>query len=242
MTRVLLALALVAGCSAPTTAPPGRGGPAPSPAPEPAAPAVQHRPPPPEPTRPPPAPAPAGPTPEVLPTPTADLAGPPFTAWTTTAPLTIVAPGGTPVTTLKRLGVRVEVLQVLDARVRVRCTGCAGDLRDAEGWLQPERIRAARTAGRSHDPLTEALKRRARWASGSDLPGGAAPASLCALVDQGFTLQGDTATWSADGGRLVLQWDGAAWSLDAATAPTGGPPWPCQANPGSRPSAPPRTP
>ncbi len=241
MTRVLPGLCLVAACSAPTTAPPGAA-PVPAPAPEPTAATAPAPPPPPEPDPPAPAPAPAGPTPAVRPTDAAALPGAPFTAWTTAAPLTIVAPGGQPVTTLKQLGVRVEVLQVLDARLRVRCTGCAGDARDAEGWIQPERVRAARTPGQTHDPLTEALKRRARWASGAELPAGAAPAALCALVDQGFTLNGDTATWSADGGRAVLSWDGGAWTLVAATAPTSAPPWPCQANPGTRPPAPPRTP
>jgi hypothetical protein len=159
----------------------------------------------------------------------------PFTAWTTTAPLTLVAPGGRPVATLRRLGVRVEVQQVLDARVRVTCTGCEGDAKDAEGWLQRGNLRAARTGGRDHDPLIGGLKRRAGWAGRRDLPPGAEPAALCALVDHGFTLDGPVATWEYAGGRLVLSWRDGAWSQTDITAPTLDGGWPCQARGGGDP-------
>ncbi len=163
------------------------------------------------------------------------MPGAPFTAWTTEAPLTLVAPGGRPVVNLRRIGVRVEVEQVLDSRVRVRCTGCGGEAQDAEGWLQRGNLRAARTGGQDHDPLIGGLKLRAGWAGRRDLPAGTEPASLCALVDHGFTLDGTVATWEHGGGRLVLSWDDGAWSQTTLTAPTleGG--WPCQARGGTPP-------
>ena len=233
MHRALAMALLGTACSAPTTAPPGATGVA-APAPRPDPPAV-HAPPPPEPAQPAPPPAARGPEPEVLPTPADRLPGAPFTAWTTTAPLTLVAPGGRPVATLRRLGVRVEVEQVLDARVRVVCTGCEGEAQGAEGWLQPDNLRAARSGGQDRDPLIGGLKRRAGWAGRRDLPPDAEPAALCALIDHGFTLDGDTATWAHAGGRLVLSWDDGAWSQTALTAPTLASGWPCQARGGTTP-------
>ncbi|MEC8423480.1 MAG: hypothetical protein VX000_06860, partial [Myxococcota bacterium] len=174
MHRALAMALLGTACSAPTTAPPGAPAPIPV-TPDVAAP-TPHPAPPPEPASPHRPPAPPGPMPEVVPTPTERIPGAPFTAWTTTAPLTLVAPGGRPVATLQRLGVRVEVEQVLEARLRVRCTGCVGDARGAEGWVQPGQLRAARTGGETHDPLIGGLKRRAGWAGRRDLPAGGEPA------------------------------------------------------------------
>jgi hypothetical protein len=233
MHRAFAMALLATACSAPTTAPPGSSSVG-APPPEPDTPAV-HAPPPPEPSRPRAPAAPLGPSPAVVPTPAARMPGAPFTAWTTTAPLTLVAPGGRPVATLRRLGVRVEVEQVLESRLRVRCTGCTGDAQDAEGWLQPGNLRAARTGGQDHDPLIGGLKRRAGWAGRRDLPPDAEPAALCALVDHGFTLDGAVATWEHAGGRLVLSWDDGAWSQTTLAAPTleGG--WPCQARGGTPP-------
>ena len=227
MPRAAAMVLACAACSAPTTAPPGAA-PVPAPVPDPAPTAV-HAPPPPEPARPAAPAAPVGPTPEVLPTPEDRIPDAPFTAWTTTAPLTLVAPGGRPVATLRRLGVRLEVEQVLDARMRVRCVGCDGDEAGVEAWVQRGTVRAARTGGRDHDPLIGGLKRRAGWAGSRDLPPDAAPAALCALIDHGFTLDGSTATWEYGGGRLVLAWADGAWAQTAIVPPELDGPWPCQA-------------
>ena len=76
-----------------------------------------------------------------------DLPSPPFAAQTVSAPLTLVGPGGVTVAQLAQAELSVEVLQVLEHRVRVRCTGCTGEARDAEGWLQREAIRPAPGSG-----------------------------------------------------------------------------------------------
>ena len=233
MDRAVTMVVLCLACSAPTTAPPGAA-PTPAPVAEPQTPTV-HRPPPPEPAPPQPVPVPLGPTPEVLPTPADRLPEAPFTAWTTTSPLTIVAPGGRPLATLRRLGVRLEVLQVLEARMRVECIGCEGEAAGVEGWVQRDTVRAARTGGQDHDPLIGGLKRRAGWAGSRDLPTGAAPAGMCALIDHGFTLDGTVATWEYGGGRLVLSWHDGAWSQTLARPAALEGAWPCQARGGAAP-------
>jgi len=79
--------------------------------------------------------------------PSLDLPDPPFTAWTRTAPLTLVGPGGAGVAQLSQPGVELEVLQVLPVRVRVRCTGCAPPDDGVEGWLQAGAITTERPPG-----------------------------------------------------------------------------------------------
>jgi hypothetical protein len=232
MQRALLGLVLAAACSAPTTAPPGAGSPPVEDADPHANPTAGAAPPaspaPPPEAAPPPPPEPTRIAPAVQPTATDKLPAAPFTAWTTTAPLTLVAPGGRSVAAVASLGVRVEVLQVLDARLRVRCVGCPPETVDTEGWVQPGHLRAARRPGASHDPITGALKRRAQWAQGAGLPTGASPGAGCALVDRGFTLDGDTATWEQEGGRLALTWDGTRWLEGETTIPATPEGWPCR--------------
>lgn len=81
--------------------------------------------------------APALPTtpPVTLPEPVA-LPSPPFDARTRVAPLTLVGPGGIALAQLVEPGIELQVVQVLDERVRVRCTGCPGTAAGVEGWLQ----------------------------------------------------------------------------------------------------------
>jgi hypothetical protein len=123
---------------------------------------------------------------------------------------------------IARYGVRIDVVQVLDHRTRFRCTGCTGDAGSAEAWLQPGRLRAAGIGGTPEDPLVVALQIRARWAGGRDLPEGASPGQMCALVDSGFTWASpDRAVWESDGGRFVLTWSGGRWSIESASAPRG---------------------
>ena len=76
-----------------------------------------------------------------------DLPPPPFAARTNSAPLTLVGPGGVTIAQLAEAELSVEVLQVLEHRVRIRCTGCPGPARDTEGWLQREAIRPAPGSG-----------------------------------------------------------------------------------------------
>ena len=155
-------------------------------------------------------------------TPEDTLGPPPYTAWTTHAPLTPVGPGGVAVAHIKRLGVRIDVVQVLDHRTRFTCTGCTGESEGAEAWLQPGRLRAAGSGGSPEDPLVVALQIRARWAGGTDLPEGATPGQMCALVDAGFTLPSPgTAVWQSDGGRLELTWSDGRWSIASVKAPRG---------------------
>jgi len=189
----------------------------PSPPPAPEAPVQQAPAPamPPEPVgRPSPPPPPRSPPPKLVSTPETDLGEPPFTAWTTHAPLTPVGPGGVAVAHIRRYGVRIEVAQVLDHRTRFTCTGCTGAEQGVEAWLQPGRLRAAGAPGTPDDPLVAALQLRARWAGGTKLPDGARPEQMCALVDAGFSWTGSTtATWSHDGGKLVLSWTDGRWSV-----------------------------
>lgn len=135
---------------------------------------------------------------------------PPFTAWTTDGPVSIVGPGGVPVAQLARAGVRVEVLQVLPVRARLRCSGCSRDARDAEGWLQSDLLwwPGAPTLASDH-PLPQALELRARWAMGQELPEGTDADALCTLVDAGWF--GHPPRWSAEGATMMLEYRDGAW-------------------------------
>ena len=165
-------------------------------------------------------PKPPSPPKELVSTPEGDLSAPPFTAWTTHAPLTPVGPGGKAMAHIARYGVRIDVVQVLDHRTRFRCTGCSGDAESVEAWVQSGRLRAAGIGGTPEDPLVVALQIRARWAGGRDLPEGATPGQMCALVDAGFVWESpDRAVWESDGGRFVLTWSGGRWSIESASAP-----------------------
>jgi len=179
---------------------------------------------PPEPiSHPPPPLPPRAPPPKLSSTPESELSEPPFTAWTTHAPLTPVGPGGVAVAHIKKLGVRIEVVQVLEHRTRFTCAGCTGAEHGVEAWLQPGRLRASGAPGTPDDPLVAALQLRARWAGGNKLPEGASREQMCALVDAGFTWTGSTtATWSLDSGKLVLTWNDGRWSIAEATPPQSG--------------------
>ena len=90
----------------------------------------------------------------------------PFSAWTAAIPLTLVAPGGANLAIIDKLGVRVEVQQIRTGRVLVRCTGCAGDAHNAEGWMPRGVLWTELPADQHHiteatDPLTVALAARA---------------------------------------------------------------------------------
>jgi len=220
---------LLAGCWAPEIADLPAEPPEPPPAAETSAPTGQPSPvaqPSPS-EQPPPLPVPA--STEVLPTPDGLLPAVPFTAWTTDAPLTLVGPGGTRVAELSRAGVRVEVVQVLPARVRLVCSGCTGEQADIEGWLPTGHLRAARTPGGAADPLTAALKLRARWAGSADLPAGATHATMCRLIDRGYERDGAHVTYEDDTGRLVLELRLGAWGVSEVAITAAGP-WDCRAD------------
>ena len=121
---------------------------------------------------------------------------------------------------------------MLKARMRVVCSGCAAPHADVEGWIQLDHVRAARTPGDSDDPLLAALKRRAAWAGGIDVPPGATKNSMCALFDHGYTTEADAVVWSHEGGSMRLDWTGQDWTLGDVRPPTEMPQWRCQANPG----------
>ena len=148
----------------------------------------------------------------------------PFSAWTAATPLTLVAPGGANLAIIDKLGVRVEVQQVREGRILVKCVGCAGAARDAEGWMPRGVLWTAleaeptRTPGGT-DPLTTALQARAQWAQGVNLPPGATADGMCMLVDQGFAAEASQATSERSGGRVRLSRVGATWSVAEATAP-----------------------
>ncbi len=162
-------------------------------------------------------------------------ATPPFSAWTTATPLTLVAPGGANLGVLDRVGIRVQVLQVRAGRIHVACTGCTGAAKDARGYLPREVLWLSPDAGATapdsaDDPLTLLLAHRARWAAGQDLPEGTTPGAMCWLVDQGIGIDGSKASAESGGGGLLLQRIGAAWRLTEVHAPTSVPEgWACGA-------------
>ncbi len=148
----------------------------------------------------------------------------PFSAWTAATPLTLVAPGGANLAIIDTLGVRVTVQQVREGRVLIRCTGCSGTTKNAEGWMPRGVLWTALDADPSAppeatDPLTTALYARAQWAKGINLPSGATADGMCALVDQGFAAEASQAISETGGGRVRLSRVGATWSVAEAKAP-----------------------
>lgn len=174
---------------------------------------------------------PGAPAPAVAPLPAPGWPAPPFTAWTTRAPASVVGPGGTPLALLSRAGVRVEVLQVLPSRVRLRCDGCEGPAAGVEGWLQADAVAWPGGPELPADhPLRRALELRAAWARGLDLPPGVAqPDALCALLDGGY--QGDPPTWGAGPATLTLRWEGDRWLPPALTGAPQDAPGACASTP-----------
>jgi hypothetical protein len=150
---------------------------------------------------------------------------PPFTAWTVQTPLSIQGANSEsgPLVTVHRRGVRIEVLQVLpdQKRMMVRCDGCPSDDGSVvQGFLQTSKgIRVKGSPGDDTDPLARILQLRARWAGERDLPAGAHRNAMCGLVDRGFSLEGNSAIWSHDGGRVELRFIEGEWQLNATTSP-----------------------
>lgn len=238
---VPLLLSSLLACWAPTVAPVGDDAPDPVPEPE------EHGPGP-APDAPQPPPAEVGAPPDVgspRPTPravppavwsSAELPEAPFTAWTARAPLTLVGPGGVTVEVVRRVGVRVEVLQVLDGRMRVRCEGCEGGSPGTgpEGWLPLDAVRAADDHGEPDDALSALLRQRAAWAGGRGLPEGVGASPLCELVDRGFALPPggrvleELVLDAGDEIRASFSWEEGAWTLvEISGVPTQGA-WTCR--------------
>ncbi|MBL8615208.1 MAG: hypothetical protein JNM72_06330 [Deltaproteobacteria bacterium] len=157
----------------------------------------------------------------------ADLpsAAPGALAWTRSAPLTLVGPGGEPAVTLDRIGVLVQVQQAQAHRVRVRCLGCPDPAPTGDLWLQAGQL--AGGPGEDEEALSAALRLRARWAAGADLPAGADPAALCALIDAGFAWNTDEARFAWGGGELLLALRANAWAAAELSPPSAPAPWPC---------------
>jgi len=150
---------------------------------------------------------------------------PPFPAWTAATPLTLVAPGGANLAIIENLGVRVEVQQIRTGRILVRCTGCTGEAKNAEGWMPRGVLWASLPDNQvpiesATDPLTVALSARTQWSKGLNLPDNATSDTMCALVDQGFSAEASQAISEKNGGRIRLARVGADWSVAEATAPT----------------------
>jgi hypothetical protein len=123
------------------------------------------------------------------------------------------------------LGVRVEVEQVRVGRILVRCTGCTGESKNAEGWM-PRGVLWVQTPpsgdviGSTKDPLTLALNLRARWSLKKDLPLNANEDALCAILDNGFKVDASQAIATLGGGAVRLKRVGADWTLDSVVPPT----------------------
>ncbi len=134
----------------------------------------------------------------------------PFSAWTSSAPTSIVGPGGETLALLEQAGVRVEVLRVLPHRMLLRCTGCAGPSAGVEGWLQNEFVWWPGASELPEDhPLRRAQELRGRWAAGLDLPPGTDADALCALLDGGY--QGAPPRFTVAGASLTLPRAVSGW-------------------------------
>ena len=143
----------------------------------------------------------------------------PAPAWTAAVPLTLVAPGGSNLTVLDRLGVRVEVAQVRQGRILVRCVGCQGEVAGAEGWMPRGVLWAGPSSdGGSREPLSVALRLRAMWETKP--PAGLTSDQACALVDGGWVLEPNRATAELGGGSLTLERTGSDWAFVGARTPT----------------------
>lgn len=160
---------------------------------------------------------------ELTATPPGQFPSPPFTAWTVEDRLSIEPPGSNPIP-INRLGVRIEVLQVMNegqGRMLVECSTCGTDRTGpVRGYLQIDKgIRAKGSPGSAQDPLARALSQRARWANQQDLPNDAEHHDMCALIDHGFILSSDRkhAQWLLDGGQVDLHYTENQWTLDTAT-------------------------
>jgi len=146
----------------------------------------------------------------------------PAPAWTAAVPLTLVAPGGSNLAVLDRLGVQVQVLQVREGRILVQCSGCSGDAEGAEGWMP----RGVLWSGppnppSSKDPLSLVLGLRSTWAESP--PSGLTADQACAIADSGWRVEPNRAVAEAMGGTLVLKRIGADWALVESSAPTRAP-------------------
>ena len=149
----------------------------------------------------------------------------PVSAWTAAVPLTLVAPGGKNLAVLDKLGVRVEVLQVREGRILVRCTGCEDSSRGAEGWMPKGvlwgALPAADTRNPSEkDPLSLALGLRSQWAAGLGVPDGMTGDALCVIADQGWTVTANQAVASHAGAEIKLQRRGSEWTLTSISSPS----------------------
>lgn len=252
--RSYLPLMILGACSAPPTAPPGEpAAPTPfdeprpdatlpeadrPPTPEEAAAAAQPEPPPSEADivaaqdRPPaePAPAPLPPSDEAV-TDAASwaegAATPPYSGWTRAAGLTLLGLGGDALVTLQAAGVRVEVLSQDGDRLNVQCIGCPAPWANAGGWLPAEAVQPMLRAVDPDSPLAALVSDRVAWGrSAGSVPQGLSRHALCRLADQGYTQQGDTATWAgeADGGPVLTatRTNDGGWALDTSRGPTAG--------------------
>ena len=173
-----------------------------------------------------PPPAPTGPI-ELPPVDPADLPPPqpPYSGWTLSAPIELTGPGGGVLTTLRRSGVRVEVVGAKEDRLNIQCSGCEGDWRDAGAWIAADSIYPAGRPAPSTLALAPALSLRAGWARGENLPEGADRGTMCRLIDLGYLTEEDdtdtvTALWEQDGGRLVLQRTEQTWEVTEMSAPS----------------------
>lgn len=143
----------------------------------------------------------------------------PAPAWTAAVPLTLVAPGGSNLAVLDRLGVRVQVLQVREGRILVQCSGCSGEAEGAEGWMPRGVLWAGPpTPPSEKDPLSLVLGLRASWLERP--PSGLTADQACAIADSGWRVEPNRAVAEAMGGSLVLKRIGSDWAMVESTAPT----------------------
>jgi len=147
----------------------------------------------------------------------------PFTAWTRTAPLSLVDESGTHVALISGHGTRVEVTHLLKARALVRCTGCETPV---EGWLQREVLRTEVTVDTAPQAqLSEHMRQQRAALKGATGESGqiAALDAGCVVLQQDPTQahravcppSSDSPTYT--GTRVYWTYNAEGWTPDQQT-------------------------
>ncbi|MEC8379384.1 MAG: hypothetical protein VXZ96_03645 [Myxococcota bacterium] len=128
---------------------------------------------------------------------------PPFTTWTTANDLSLHGPRGGFILSIKRKGVRIEVLSIVEDWAHVICSGCAPPTQNQAGWVPASKIQHPDEIGRD-TPLGLILQYRRDWAKAEDIPDGIEPIDLCMLVDAGFETDSEFVEWQYNDGQIIL--------------------------------------
>ena len=128
---------------------------------------------------------------------------PPFTTWTTESNISLHGPRGGVILNVERMGVRIEVLSVVDDWAQIICSGCAPPAQNQAGWVPASAIQHPDEIDTS-SPLGRILSYRRDWAKGEAHSEEINNIDLCMLVDAGFEIQDALAQWHYREGQISL--------------------------------------